>query len=33
VLFVPLHVRRAPAYARESDNLTSLRLQLRHDFR
>jgi hypothetical protein len=33
LLFVPLDVRRAPAYARESDGLTSLRLQVRYEMR
>lgn len=33
VLHVPLHVRRAPTYARESDALTSLRVQVRRVWR
>ena len=33
LLHVPLDVRRAPVYARESDSLTSVRLQLRYDLR
>lgn len=32
LLYVPLHVRRPPDFARESDPLTSVRLQLRYRF-
>ena len=30
LLYVPLHVRRPPAFTRENDPLTSVRVQLRH---